>query len=167
MASPSSSTPPRENRRQPPQGDYLTWVHRVNDRWLVHQGLNATTRNYLDYLQTADPERLQKVCRVAWALVGQGGLRQDPKPLFYGGLFSLATPEEAQRFLSDHLFTLLASPAGHGRTFESLAGRFRISQETYDKAVQLRRQITEALLTAPPHSKQEEDAKGHRKGRCP
>jgi len=146
MAPPPSSS--RENRRQPPQGDYLAWVHRVNDRWLVHQGLNTTTRDYLHYLQATDPARLQKVCRVAWALVGQGGLKEDPKPLFYGGLFSLATPEEAGQFLADHLFTLLASPAGDGKPFEALAKEFAISEATYRKAVEMRRRIAAARAQA-------------------
>src|ERR1041384_2872948 len=36
---------------------------------------------------------------------------EDPKPWFYAGLFSLATVEEARRFLANHSFTLSAIPS--------------------------------------------------------
>ena len=39
---------------------------------------------------------------------------EDPKPWFYSGLFSLATREEAARFLATHRVTQAAIPAMAG-----------------------------------------------------
>jgi len=56
---------------------------------------------------------LAAACRAARTLVETRPDRgEDPKPLFYGGLFSHATPEEKERYLSGHLFTRLAAGAG-------------------------------------------------------
>jgi len=88
----------------------VKWVREVNSRWIVHDGLDAAAGDYLDHLAAVDPGRLERSCRMARAMVKQGAAGEDPKPRFYGGLFSLCTPEEAKRFLAGHLFLALLQP---------------------------------------------------------
>lgn len=94
--------------------DYIGWAYRVNDTWLVHGGLDSDAAAYLDHLAEEDPVRLRRSCERAWRLVNSRGEFEDPKPWFYSGLFSLATAEEAGRFLSGHPFVaaVIPSPAG-------------------------------------------------------
>lgn len=157
-SSSSSSAPLRDTKghahgRPPPPGGFVRWVERVNDRWIVHQGLNDSTRAYLEHLAKCDPARLEQVCHLAWKLVGMGKPGEDPKPLFYGGLFSLCTPEEEERYLANHLFTLLTNPARGDEAFTQLAAARNISQMTYARALRLRNLIRSVLaeegLTPP------------------
>lgn len=92
--------------------DYIAWVQRINNRWIVHEGLNHQANAYMDYLAAIDPLRLEASCRIAHIMTHQKIGHDDPKPRFYGGLFSLATPEEAQRFLAAHWFISHIIPAG-------------------------------------------------------
>ena len=115
----------------------VEWARRVNSRWLVHEGLDKTARDYLDHLASVDPLRMERSCRMARLLVGQSRGVEDPKPRFYGGLFSLATPEEAERFFSDRLFIAALWP---GDDFSPPEG---LSEETVQKLAGLREEIVE------------------------
>lgn len=88
--------------------DEVAWVRRVNDRWIVRQNLRESAAAYLDHLAAIDPERLQLSCACAKHLTETYGKKEDPKPWFYAGLFRMATPEEAERFLAKHDFTFSA-----------------------------------------------------------
>lgn len=83
----------------------VSWARRVNGRWIVHHSLRERAEDYLDYLAQGDPGRLQASCENAKTLVRTGAGREDPKPWFYAGLFSLATAEERRRYLTEHRFT--------------------------------------------------------------
>ncbi len=80
-------------------------VRRINERWIVRGELRENTRNYLDHLASVDPVRLAQSCRIALKMVHTRGKLEDPKALFYAGLFSLATREEAELHLSKHRLT--------------------------------------------------------------
>jgi len=116
----------------------VEWVRRVNGRWLVHDGLNEAAREYLDHLAVTAPERLGRSCRIAHALVAQSRGVEDPKPRFYGGLFSLATPSEAERFFAGRLFVSSLWPGGHFALSEGVSG---VSKETVERMRALREEI--------------------------
>lgn len=80
-------------------------VRRINNRWIVHGGLRENANAFLDHLETVDPHRLATCCAVAMALVHRRHSVVDPKPRFYAGLFSLATPAEVHRYLAAHPLT--------------------------------------------------------------
>lgn len=87
--------------------DHVSWARRVNARWIAHNQLNQTAAAYMDHIAAHDPQRLALSCTLAHRLVHAIEPAEDPKPWFYGGLFSLATEQEARRFLEEH--PLLAS----------------------------------------------------------
>jgi hypothetical protein len=89
-----------------------SWVRKVNDRWLVHSGLQERAKAYLDHLAATNRVRLLDSMRIVRELFRSLGTTEDPKPRFYAGVFSLATPEEAKQYLDGHLFTLSLIPAG-------------------------------------------------------
>jgi hypothetical protein len=123
--------------------DYVTWVQRVNSRWIVHRDLNRNAESYLDHLAQTDSSRLVSSCRNAHFMTGWCDPGEDPKPWFYSGLFSLATPEEAARFLGDHWLTrmITASPG------EFAAGTHEnVSEATLGKITR----IQGALAKLPP-----------------
>ncbi len=91
--------------------DFVAWVRRVNSRWIVHGELNTMASAYLDHLEQGHPDRLIRSCEVAHRLVHSLEPAEDPKPWFYGGLFSQATAAEAERFLSAHPFLLAIVPS--------------------------------------------------------
>jgi hypothetical protein len=93
------------------QIDHVAWARRLNGRWIVHGQLNGTTAAYMDYLAETDPERLARSCRLAHHLVRTLRPAEDPKPWFYGGIFSLATATEAARFLDQHALIASVVPA--------------------------------------------------------
>lgn len=106
---------PRQRRNHGcPEGDagVEQWVRQVNARWLVHSDLRGSATAYLDHLEVTDPERLLDSCRIVRELMRRLGPAEDPKPRFYAGVFSLATPQEAQQYLHAHLFTLSLIPVG-------------------------------------------------------
>lgn len=80
-------------------------AHRINNRWIVHGNLRDNANAYLDHLSSTDPLRLERSCSIAMDLVHKRRALNDPKPLFYAGLFSLATEAEIERFLQGHHFT--------------------------------------------------------------
>ena len=82
-------------------------VLRINQRWIVHGLLKENAAAYLEYLRRGDPLRLRRSCELALHLVHyrKSELLRDPKPLFYAGLFALASRGEIGRFLQDHPMT--------------------------------------------------------------
>lgn len=125
--------------------DYIKWVKKVNGRWLVHHDLSATTEAFLADLAVRDPIRLERACRIAYDLVHDGGFAEDPKPRFYGGLFSLCTREEVERYLSDHLFTALLQPGLKEEDLQSGAIAAKLSESTFGKVRAIRAQILEKV----------------------
>jgi len=91
--------------------DPIAWARRVNPVWKVRHGLDQVAEEWLDHLAQHDPARLVVCCTIAAVLTRGPGYGSDPKPWFYGGLFSLATREEAQRFLANHRLTSAIIPA--------------------------------------------------------
>ena len=87
------------------------WARRINRCWFVRGGLDASTDAWLAHLEETDPARLLASCEIARALSRGSDHTHDPKPWFYAGLFSLATPEEAAAYLATHRFTAAAIPA--------------------------------------------------------
>lgn len=83
----------------------LAAVRRINDRWLVRGSLRDHANAFISELETSDPDRLLRTCQATMELVRNRVPGEDPKPLFYAGLFAFATPDEIQRYLSEHLFT--------------------------------------------------------------
>lgn len=122
--------------------DDLAWVKRVNSRWIVRQGLRESSAAYLDHLAATDPEKMMRSCRRARHLTHQSGSGEDPKPWFYAGLFSLATDEEASRFLAEHPFTLAALPRYEGKMPGYLCPD-RVAQTTWEKVLRIRQGVTE------------------------
>lgn len=90
--------------------DEVKWVRMVNSRWIVHEGLDVTTRDYLDHLEVTDPDRLRRSCKIAYRMAKSGVSAEDPKPRFYGGLYALATPEEAKRYLENYRYIASLHP---------------------------------------------------------
>ena len=88
--------------------DPVAWVNRVNARWIVHHDLNRNAAAYLAHLGRVDPARHEASCRNAYLMAHQVAI-EDPKPWFYAGLFSLATPAEAARFLAAHWLTQMVT----------------------------------------------------------
>lgn len=125
--------------------DYVKWVKKVNGRWLVHHHLSATTDAFLVELALRDPQRLEKACRIAYDLVREGAVAEDPKPRFYGGLFSLCTKEEADRYLSEHLFTALLQPGLKEEELQSGAIAAKLSEATFGKVRAIRARIQEKV----------------------
>lgn len=91
--------------------DPIAWARLINPVWKVRNGLDQAATEWMDHLERVDPERLRSCCANAAALSRGPGYGSDPKPWFYAGLFSLATPDEARRFLSNHRFTRAVIPA--------------------------------------------------------
>lgn len=118
--------------KPPDRIDHVAWARKVNSRWITHNRLNQTASAYMDQLGETDPERLARSCRIAHLLVHALEPTEDPKPWFYGGLFSLATRPEATRFLAEH--PLLACIAPALQTAEALP----LDLESLDEATRLK-----------------------------
>ncbi len=91
--------------------DPIAWARRINPVWKVRHGLDQAAADWLDHLEQTDPDRLRACCTIAAALSRGPGYGSDPKPWFYGGLFSLASRDEALRFLATHRLTSAIIPA--------------------------------------------------------
>jgi len=85
--------------------DPLAQVRRINKTWLVRGGLDEHAESYLVHLGESDPERLQLSCRMALGVLHSVMEVQDPKVLFYPGLFLLANESEVASFLDSHPYT--------------------------------------------------------------
>ena len=93
----------------------LIKVQRVNQSWIVHGHLRDTATAWIQHLRTTDPERQEKSCWLALFLTRyKKSVLRDPKPLFYAGLFSFATPEEVEWFLAEHPMTRAITLLGLG-----------------------------------------------------
>lgn len=91
--------------------DPIAWARAINPVWKVRHGLEQVAEAWMDHLQATDPVRLRICCEIAALLARGPGYGADPKPWFYGGLFSLATRDEGQRFLANHRLTSAIIPA--------------------------------------------------------
>ena len=80
----------------------------MNSSWIVHSDLARHAGEYLAHLESSDPPRLERSCENARLLVSLRDPFEDPKAWFYAGLFSLATPEELDRFAETHWMTRAA-----------------------------------------------------------
>jgi hypothetical protein len=109
MGSPDSPTPALCQKAT----EQIAWVRKINERWLVRSDLQQHATIYLDYLATEDPTRLAKTCRIVRRMMDIASTFEDPKPRFYGALFSLTTAAERERFLASHHFTRLTLPNCH------------------------------------------------------
>ena len=89
----------------------VEWARRINGRWIVHRGLREQAEAWMRYLEAHDPGRLHDACVVAQEMCEHREAEEDPKPWFYSGLFSVATPVEARRFLASHRLTAASVPA--------------------------------------------------------
>lgn len=91
--------------------DPIPWARKINARWEVHCGLREAAAAWMDYLTENDAPRLLQCTSMAAELSRGPGYGGDPKPWFYGGLFSGATADEARRFVSPHPLTHAVIPA--------------------------------------------------------
>jgi hypothetical protein len=97
--------------KHPSDHSPVDWVKRVNRAWIVRGHLNVQAETWLDHLASLDDGRLQQSCENARALCDLRDPLDDPKPWFYAGLFSLATPAEARKFLATHRVTKALVPS--------------------------------------------------------
>jgi hypothetical protein len=129
---------------QEPEPNYIAWARRVNGRWIVHNNLRERAAAYLDYLERNDPDRLERSCRLARALTTRCKLPQDPKPWFYGGLFSLATTVEADQFLSEHYFTAAVIPCTRDNP-DVVGWLEKVNEPTRQAVRQIRRELEKLI----------------------
>ena len=88
--------------------EIAAWAHKLNCSWIVHGGLDRHADEYLRHLAATDTERLARSCRRARLMLQAREPAEDPKAWFYSGVFSLATPEEVERFIGQHWMTRAA-----------------------------------------------------------
>jgi hypothetical protein len=132
--------------------DYVAWVRRANSRWIVHHGLSSHANAYLDHLERNDAERLIESCRHSHLLAQERPPGDDPKPWFYAGLFSLATPAEIREFLAGHWLlrmTVTTLPQGLAQN----AAGHAVSGETLRKIQRIREAVARVrnLKSGAPH----------------
>lgn len=84
----------------------IEYARRINRTWFVRGGLAEDTQHYLAMLERERPEVLARVCdravKAAYAASEEG---LDPKPGFYGSIFSEASEDEKEEFLKNHPWT--------------------------------------------------------------
>jgi|688.fasta_scaffold282474_3 hypothetical protein len=97
----------RDDANMPP----VDWVMRVNSAWLVRGGLDVAAGRWIEHLRATDPERLEASCMAAREMCRMRQPLVDPKPWFYAGLFSLATPDEVAGFIPGYRITKAAVPS--------------------------------------------------------
>ena len=83
--------------KHPTDHSPVDWVKRVNRAWIVRGHLNVQAESWLEHLAALDDGRLRQSCENARAMCDLRDSLDDPKPWFYAGLFSLATPAEARQ----------------------------------------------------------------------
>lgn len=120
--------------------DYVAWVRRANSRWIVHHDLSNHAEAYLAHLQQTDPARLRVSCQHAYQLAQERPAGEDPKPWFYGGLFSLATPLEVRKYLSNHWLLRMVLAHASGDLAQNPAGQ-QISNSTLQKIKAVRQGV--------------------------
>ena len=124
----------------------IDWVKRVNRTWLTKGGLNEHADAWMKHLAACGNGRLKHSCENARAMCSLRNPLDDPKPWFYSGLFSLATAEEAKRFISTHRITKAAIPSMHNDE-DVILWLDRVGPETLELIERLRAGI--ARLKAP------------------
>jgi hypothetical protein len=130
--------------------DPVAWVRKVNPVWRARHDLDQAAEAWLDHLARQDPRRLEACCTIAAVLTRGPGYGGDPKPWFYGGLFSLATREEAERFLADHRLTAAVIPAlAHTAQSEQWVAARR-TKATRDLIARVRANIAREAATRWP-----------------
>jgi hypothetical protein len=124
---------------------HVAKVRRINGRWIVRGHLRQNAAAYMDYLEKVDPLRLEKSCELAMDLVQRKQTIRDPKPLFYAGLFSMATREEISLYLGEHAMTRAICLLIHGET----SGQHRLEGDARRLAAMIAAEISDAMwLTA-------------------
>jgi hypothetical protein len=127
----------------------IEWAGRVNQSWFVRGGLKEHAADWMKHLMTVDDGRLLSSCEAARAMCSLRERMLDPKPWFYAGLFSLATADEARRFLETHRVTRAAIPSMRGD--ESVVLWLdRVGPETRELIQRLRDAIRR--ITPEPHA---------------
>lgn len=91
--------------RHHPHMSPVEWAKRINRSWIVHNNLNDQAEAWIGYLAESEDPRLEVSCEAAQTMCDRREPLDDPKPWFYAGLFHLATPAEALRFLDVHRVT--------------------------------------------------------------
>lgn len=119
----------------------LSKVRRINNRWIVRGHLRENTNAYLDHLEKVDPLRLEKSCELALELTQRKQPVRDPKPLFYAGLFAMATREEISCYLGEHALTQAICLLLHGET----SGQHRLSGDARRLAGMIAAEISDAM----------------------
>lgn len=122
------------------------WVKRVNCSWLVRGGLRENAEAWLEYLAKLDDGRLLPSCEAARAMCGMRDPLEDPKPWFYAGLFSLATADEARRFLNVHRVTKAIVPTMVDDD-EVVLWLDRVGSETRELVLQLRARLARLMAS--------------------
>lgn len=115
----------------------LDWVWRINSTWIVNGHLSEHAAAWLNHLATLDDDRLIPSCENARTMCTLRDHNDDPKPWFYAGLFSLATADEARRFLATHRITKAAIPSMTDDP-DVLLWLDRVAPETKDLLIRLR-----------------------------
>jgi hypothetical protein len=128
--------------KEPASLDYVAWARGVNAEWIVHRGLNRKAADYIEHLAKVDPARLERSGRAAYLLTRKRDPADDPKPWFYGGLFSLATADEAKEFLASHSFTAALVPAARENP-KLKAWLAKVSPKTCDCIGRIRKALDE------------------------
>jgi len=118
----------------------IDWVKRVNRTWLTKGGINNTATAWMKHLAACGNGRLKHSCENARAMCSFRDPLDDPKPWFYSGLFSLATAEEARRFLATHRITRGAIPSMHDDE-DVVLWLDRVGPETRELIARLREAI--------------------------
>jgi hypothetical protein len=133
----------RPGKNHPGAPTSASAARRINERWIVHGDLRDNARDYLRHLERTDPARLERSCAIALRLVHGRRRQEDPKPLFYAGMFGLATAEEAAEYLAGHQLTLAVWRAVRGEPVEQ-PPRFSAALVR-----SISDQVAEAMLAVP------------------
>jgi hypothetical protein len=87
-------------------------VCRINQTWIVRQGLEQDAHEYLLELGQNDPDRMIRSCELVMSVQKEAYKAphiwqvQDPKSFFYPSLFYYSKPWERQKWLKGRPFTL-------------------------------------------------------------
>ena len=129
-------------------------VLRVNQRWIVRGLLKENAAAYVEHLRAGDPRRLYCSCELALHLVHyrKSELLRDPKPLFYAGLFALATRKEIGHFLQDHPMTRAITLLLHG----DRSGLSRLPETGARLAREIAAEIAGRIAKTPAETRKEQ-----------